>query len=98
MIPEEIRGNYLKVISRIEADWGEYDVPPDVQNYYLLSELIALGNFDSFISRYGRIPIDPDFAGVGKSEFLGLGDLSNFEIEACELWNQFVSKIENTRR
>ena len=88
----EIQRTYLKLTSFIENKWADCHVPPDVQNYYLLAELIATGKFELFLEKYGALPIDADFAEIGKSEYLGQGTLTNFEAEVCELWNKFVNR------
>lgn len=91
---EQIRQKYVEITSQIENSFAGYDVPADVQHFYLLCKLIALGSFERFIRCYGRFPIDADFAAVGKSDLLQMGHLSDFERDVCAIWERHLQDLE----
>lgn len=93
---QEITQKYQKLCAYIEDRFSGGDIPMDVQIFYLTCELISLQNFRSFYKRYGGIHLDPDFADVGKQEWLNLPPLTEFERDSCILYNRFVN--ENDRK
>lgn len=93
---EAIRIHYQKLVEQIADQYSHYDVPPDVQHYYLLCEILSLACFDKFIDRYGAQPIDIDFAQIGKEDYLNLGPIDKFEREVCELWIKHLSRMKRT--
>ena len=94
MTRESIRLHYQTLVEQISEQYSHYDVPPDVQHYYLLCELLTLACFEKFVNRYGMQPIDIDFAQIGKDEYLNLGKLDPFEREVCELWAKNLSQLD----
>lgn len=95
MNKSEIQAQYRAVATKIEEIFAHVTVPMDVMHFYLLVELIAISDFRVFEGRYGRAPIDVDFARIGKDEYLNLGlALTTFETEAASLWNDHVAQLE----
>ena len=90
---QNIVTQYEQYMVRIEEMFDGVDVPRDVMEFYLLCSLIACGSFKLFNQRFNGIPIDKDFASVGKSEWLGAGELNQFEVEAATLWNRYLTEL-----
>jgi hypothetical protein len=91
----EIVTKYERLTSVIEDKFSGSEIPLEVQMYYLIASLISLQSFKRFYQRYGAIPIDVEFAEVGKIEWLNLGPLTTFESESAGLWNRYVKEIND---
>lgn len=81
---DEVRRRAYERMSDVEEKFADRDLPRSVLNYYLLVKLIWLGDLDAFIHEHGEYAIRPNSAAEGK-RLLGLGVLSPFERETCDL-------------
>ena len=90
---QNIVTQYERYMVRIEEMFDGVDVPREIMEFYLLCSLISCGSFKLFHQRYNGIPIDVGIASVGKLEWLGAGELNQFEVEAATLWNRYLTEL-----
>ena len=77
-----LQSEYAILREKIENLWSDQHLPQCVLQFYLLVDPIATRDLNSFINRYGAQTVDVNLAAEGKEDYLGLGLLNEFEIEA----------------
>ena len=98
MTPQEVQREVHRRISIIEDEYSQgQHVPPEVQSYYRLCELIALRSVSEYLRRYPGLPIDIESADSAKRDF-GWGAISSFEKESAEFLNSEIERRERNER